>query len=81
MAQAERQAVENLLARLTARERQVLRLVVRGGLSNRQIAAELGAAEATIKVHRGRITRKMEADSVADLVRMIQRLGGEQALP
>jgi FixJ family two-component response regulator len=78
LAQAERQAVRERLARLTAREREVLWLVVRGGLSNRQIAAELGAAEKTIKIHRGRVTRKMQADSVAALVHMIQRLGVNQ---
>jgi len=40
---------------------------------NKQIAVELGAAEKTIKVHRGRVMKKMEADSVADLVRMTQK--------
>ena len=54
---------------LTRRERQLLWLVVRGG-SNRQIAVDLGIAEKTVKVHRCRVTRKMRASSVADLVRM-----------
>jgi FixJ family two-component response regulator len=49
-------------------------LIVRGGLTNRQMAAELGITEKTIKVHRGQVTRKMKAGSVADLVRMTQRL-------
>jgi FixJ family two-component response regulator len=62
------------LALLTPRERQVLALIVRGGLTNRQMAAELGITEKTIKVHRGQVTRKMKAGSVADLVRMTQRL-------
>jgi FixJ family two-component response regulator len=60
------------LGRQTAREREVLDLVV-AGMLNKQIAVELGAAEKTIKVHRGRVMKKMEADSVADLVRMTQK--------
>jgi FixJ family two-component response regulator len=59
---------------LTPREREVFELVVRG-LLNKQIAAELGAAEKTIKVHRARVMQKMEADSLADLVRMAERAG------
>jgi FixJ family two-component response regulator len=42
---------------------------------NKQIAAELGAAEKTIKVHRGRVMKKMAADSVAELVRIAQKIG------
>jgi FixJ family two-component response regulator len=60
-------------ATLTPREKEVLALVVTGML-NKQIAAELGASELTIKTHRGRVMQKMEADSVADLVRMSERL-------
>ena len=45
------------------------------GLLNKQIAAELGAAEKTVKVHRGRVMRKMQAEWVAQLVRMMQRVG------
>ena len=56
-----------------------MRLVVRGML-NKQIAADLGAAEKTIKIHRGRVMKKMQADSVANLVRMAQRLGLEVAI-
>ena len=59
---------------LTPREREVLGLVVRG-LLNKQIAYELGAAEKTIKKHRGRVMHKMQADSLADLVRMAGKLG------
>jgi FixJ family two-component response regulator len=70
--QAERDVLTARLAMLTAREREVLDLVV-AGMLNKQIAVELGAAEKTIKVHRGRVMKKMEADSVADLVRMTQK--------
>lgn len=58
---------------LTAREKEVMALVVRG-LLNKQIAAELGTSELTIKTHRGRVMEKMRAESVADLVRMSESL-------
>ena len=58
---------------LTPREREVLPLVVRG-LLNKQVAAELGTSEKTIKIHRGRIVQKMKAESLPDLVRMAQAL-------
>jgi FixJ family two-component response regulator len=70
---AERASVQRRFDALTPREREVLSLVVTGML-NKQIAARLGAAEKTIKVHRGRVMRKMAAESVAELVRMTQRL-------
>ena len=60
-------AAQSRLTALTPRERQVLELVVVGKL-NKQIATQLGAAEKTIKVHRGRVMEKMEVRSVAELV-------------
>jgi len=59
---------------LTAREREVFALVVTGSL-NKQIALELGTTERTVKAHRGQMVQKMQADSVADLVRMADKLG------
>ena len=59
---------------LTPREREVLPLVV-SGLPNKQIAAEIGTSETTVKVHRGQLMRKMEANSLPDLVRMAERIG------
>ena len=62
---------------LTAREREVMGHVVTGKL-NKQIAGELGTAEKTIKVHRAQVMHKMQADSVAELVRMADRLDPDQ---
>jgi FixJ family two-component response regulator len=64
------------IERLTPREREVLELVVAGKM-NKQIAAELGTAEQTVKQHRGRVMRKLEVDSVADLVRLVERASGQ----
>jgi FixJ family two-component response regulator len=59
---------------LTPREREVLPLVV-SGLPNKQIAAEIGTSETTVKVHRGQLMRKMGADSLPELVRMAEKMG------
>jgi FixJ family two-component response regulator len=58
---------------LTAREREVMQLVI-AGLLNKQIAATVGLSEVTVKIHRGSAMRKMEAKSLAELVRMAERL-------
>jgi FixJ family two-component response regulator len=58
---------------LTAREREVMEHVVRGRM-NKQIAGDIGISEMTVKIHRGNVTRKMQAPSVADLARMADRL-------
>jgi FixJ family two-component response regulator len=71
---AERAMLGERMASLTPREREVLRLVVTGML-NKQIADTLDIAEKTVKVHRGRVMEKMQAGSVAELVRMTAKLG------
>jgi len=67
-------AIKKQYASLTPREREVLPFVV-SGLLNKQTAWELGTSEITIRIHRGQIMKKMEAQSLADLVRMAAKLG------
>ncbi len=71
---AEKRELKNRYASLTAREREIMEQVISGKL-NKQIAAELSITEFTVKFHRGHIMRKMQADSLADLVRMAGNLG------
>jgi FixJ family two-component response regulator len=71
---AQTEAIKAGLSKLTPREYEVLVLVVAGRL-NKQIANELGTVEKTIKVHRGRMMKKMGVRTVADLVRMAERVG------
>ncbi|MNC51669.1 Response regulator protein TmoT [compost metagenome] len=65
--------IQEKYATLTSREREVIVLIVKGML-NKQVAAELGITEITIKVHRRRILQKMNAKSLPDLVRMVEKL-------
>ena len=76
-ARAERVAVEVLRARvetLTPREKDVVRWVIAGAL-NKQTAAELGIAEKTVKIHRGRVMQKLGVSTVAELIQVCQRMG------
>ena len=76
--EAEMRSVRESYASLSHRERQVMALVL-SGLLNKQIGAELGISEITVKAHRGRVMQKMGAKSVVDLVRMATRLRTERA--
>jgi FixJ family two-component response regulator len=72
--EAAMRSIRDRYASLSCRERQVMTLVVRG-LVNRQVGSELFITEITVKVHRGNVMRKMQADSLADLVNMAATLG------
>ena len=67
-------ALRTRYATLTSREEEVMALVV-SGLLNKQVAGELGISEITVKAHRGQVMRKIEADSLADLVKISTKLG------
>jgi FixJ family two-component response regulator len=71
--QAEIHDLQQRYHALTAREREVMTLVV-SGMLNKQIASEIGASEATVKIHRGHVMQKMLAGSVVDLLRMADKL-------
>jgi FixJ family two-component response regulator len=72
--ESEMQALRGRYSALTPREREVMALVV-SGLLNKQVGGELGISEITVKAHRGQVMRKMQAESLPDLVTMAARLG------
>ena len=83
LARREVEALRERYERLTPREREVLPLVA-AGMLNKQIAGEVAASERTVKFHRAHIMKKMQAQSLAELVRMVERLGpptGSEPVP
>lgn len=79
-AEGARLDVQNLFGTLTPREQEVMALVTKG-LMNKQVAAELGLSEITVKIHRGHVMKKMAAKSLADLVRMADALNIKRTKP
>ena len=75
---AETAMLRERLAQLTPREYEVMQHVIAGKL-NKEIAADLGTGEQNVKIHRGRMMKKMGVESVAELVRVAERLGVTQA--
>lgn len=76
----ERSAIDRRLESLSPREREVMAFVV-SGMLNKQIGHRLGVSEKTIKAHRARVMEKMQADSLADLVRMAEKVGVKAPIP
>lgn len=76
-AENSRRDLQNRFDNLTPREREVMALVT-AGLMNKQVAADVGLSEITVKIHRGNVMKKMQAKSLADLVRMADALGIKQ---
>jgi len=72
--ESEMHVLRSCYASLTPREREVMALVI-AGLLNKQVGGELGISEITVKAHRGQMMRKMQAESLPDLVTMAARLG------
>jgi FixJ family two-component response regulator len=77
-AESARLDLQNLFGGLTPREQEVMTLVT-NGLMNKQVAAEMGLSEITVKIHRGHMMKKMKATSLADLVKMAEALGINRA--